>query len=412
MSAESLAKAYILTNGVRFTQDALCYAEQVNAKRQNMVYNRPANDSDGLSTGHTARPQELFLTGDDNYKVCVSAVTPVEERSCAVVDYSKGVLTVATPSRPSVGERVALVEYVPQPSYYSLTTTSGRPVTRWVSACGYDEMNVWPWHDCAIGQTCTFCGINAVLREAGKNVDLIHALELRQHSDYERRWESHRAEVLSEITEAVQLAIDDECYSEEIHLILISGNLANHQLDLQAIMYSEIAAAIVQNHPDRFAEDVVAVTAPPTDLKFLSTMREAGIAVGVFNLEAFSPDAFARHCPGKNKIGRDHYLQTLQRAVGVFGPGKAWCNFVLGLEPVEELLAGCEALAESGIVPGANILHRDHGASVRHTPPTFDEVLAFYSRLGAVYRQHNLRPYYCQLALRTSLANEAYAERF
>jgi hypothetical protein len=377
-----------------------------------MVYNLPANDTNGHPLVHTARPQELFLTGDDDYKVCVSAVSPVEERNSAVVDYAKGVLTVTTPSHPSVGEAVAMVEYVPQPSYYSLRTASGRPVTRWVSACGYDEMNVWPWHDCAIGQTCTFCGINAVLKEAGRGVDLIHALELKKRADYETIWASLRSEILSEITEAVQLAIDDECYADEIHLILISGNLANHQLDLQAIMYSEIAAAILQNHPGRFSGDVVAVTAPPTDLKFLDTMQEAGIAVSVFNLEAYSPDAFARYCPGKNRIGRDHYLRTLQRAVGVFGPGMAWCNFVLGLEPGETLLAGCETLAECGIVPGANVLHQDHGASIRHAPPTFDEVMAFYSRLAAIYRQYDLTPYYCQLALRTSLANEAYAGRF
>ena len=44
MNAESLAKAYVLTHGVRFTQDALGFAAQVNAKRQNGVYNLPAAD--------------------------------------------------------------------------------------------------------------------------------------------------------------------------------------------------------------------------------------------------------------------------------------------------------------------------------------------------------------------------------
>ena len=45
MHAESLAKAYVLTHGVRFTEEALGFAAQVNAKRQNGVYNLPAADT-------------------------------------------------------------------------------------------------------------------------------------------------------------------------------------------------------------------------------------------------------------------------------------------------------------------------------------------------------------------------------
>lgn len=411
MTAESLAKAYVLTNGVTFTREALCHAESVNAKRQNMVYNRPV-DQHASETNNYARPQELFITGHDGYKVCVSAVSPVPERDCAVVEYENHSLVIKTPSHPEIGHSVSAVEYVPQPSYYSHKTSSGRSVTRWVSACGYDEMNVWPWHDCAIGRTCTFCGINAVQREAGRNLDRMHAMELRRRQDAEDTWAALRTQVTSEIAEAVDLSIDDACYADEIHLILISGNLANNQLDLQAIIYADIAEEIMKRHKGRFAEDVVAVTAPPSCLDLLVKMRDSGISVGVFNLEAFSPDAFARYCPGKHLIGREHYLQTLRSAVDVFGAGKSWCNFVLGLESPEELLAGCEALACEKIVPGANVLHLDHGASLRKLPPSFEEVLTFYSRLSDIYRRYDLKPYYCQLALRTSLANEAYAGRF
>lgn len=196
MKAESLAKAYILTHGVRFSTRALQQADVVKAKRQNMVYNLPAADplegtsksSAGLNVIGTnarlARPQELFLVGDDGYTVCVSAVSPVERRECATVDFRDNRLTLDTPGQPDVGRRLAAAEYVPQPAYYDLHTTSGRPVSRWVSACGYDEMNVWPWHDCAIGQTCSFCGINAVQKGAGRRRD--HP-RLRQQTRHIRR---------------------------------------------------------------------------------------------------------------------------------------------------------------------------------------------------------------------------------
>lgn len=423
MGAESVAKAYILTHGVRFCAAALHHAEEVGAKRQNMVYNLPAADheaggwpSAGLAIvgerDRLARPQELFLTGDDGYTVCVSAVSPVQGRECATVEFRENRLHLTTPARPEVGRRLTGMEFVPEPAYYGLRTKSGRPVPRWVSACGYDEMNVWPWHDCAIGQACSFCGINAVQKQAGREVDLIHALDLRREADVDECWRSIRDDVLGEIAESVALAIGDECYREEIHLILISGNLADHQLDAQAIIYADIAAAITREYRGRFAEGAVAVTAPPRNPDLLWRMREAGIEVGVFNLEAYSPSAFLKHCPGKHRLGREFYLRALTHGVEVFGKGRSWCNFVLGLEPTADLLAGCEQLASIGVTPGANVLHRDHGASLQCDPPTLDEVLSFFGELGRIYRCYELRPYYCERALRTSLANEAFAGRF
>ncbi len=272
-------------------------------------------------------------------------------------------------------------------------------------------MNVWPWHDCAIGRPCTFCGINTVQKKAGRDVDLLHALEMRRGPDADLSWRETRESVLAEIIEAVGLAINDDCYRQEIHLIIISGNLADHQLDTQARIYADIASAITSRHAGRFAEGAVAVTAPPRDFKLLGVMRDAGIEVGVFNLEAFTPAAFVQHCPGKARIGRDHYLSTLLRGVDTFGWGRSWCNFVLGLEPAADLLAGCEQLASRGVTPGANVLHRDHGASVSHNPPNLDTVVEFYRQLAGVCRRYNHHPYYCQHALRTSLANEAYVGR-
>lgn len=423
MQSETLVKAYILTHGVQFTVDAMLHARSLNAKRQNVVYNLPATSGLGSTTSRSkrlaavdteeelARPQELFLTGEDGYTVCVSAVAPVTSRECATVDYRHGQLSIETPGLREFGASVGQVSFVPQPNYYQLKTSSGRAVTRWVSACGYDEMNVWPWHDCAIGKTCTFCGINSVQKKAGRNIDLIHALDWRRSANVLEQWEIVRDGVLGEIVEAVALAIDDDCYRDEVHLILISGNLADDQLDAQALIYSEIAHAITSRHPRRFAEGAVAVTAPPSDLNLLRKMKENGIDVCVLNLEAFSPTAFTEHCPGKDRIGRAHYISALREGVNVFGWGRSWCNFVLGLEPTDVLLAGCEELAAIGVTPSANVLHLDHGASLSCEPPSIEEVLHFFRELAGIYRQHNHEPYYCAKALRTSLANEAFANR-
>jgi len=397
----STTKAYILTHGVEFSDSALVHAVNVKAKGQNLVYNAPRL---GTLAG---RPQEILLTDEDGYTVCVSAVAPVPGRVPARVTYDER-LEVVTPEHPQLTAGVSS-QFVPRPSYYDAQRTSAAPMTRLISACGLDELNVWPWHDCAVRGTCSFCGINKVSHTTTQ--EEFSSLAIRDSSAIEA-WTMQQEHYLRELTHAVENALQDQCYDEHVHMILISGNLADEQLDDQATIYGRIASAL-RNMPGshRFTEGIVAVTAPPRNLDALGTMKAMGVDVIVLNLEAFTPEAFRRHCPGKNNIGRDHYMEALKQAVSVYGWGLSWSNFVLGLEPAKALLAGCEQLAGMGITPGANVLHLDVGGSSTLQPPDFNTVVSFYRELAEIYRRNDLRPYYCAKALRTSLANEAFQGR-
>jgi hypothetical protein len=394
-------KAYILTHGVEFSDSALVHARSVGAKGQNMVYNAPRLQ------GLTTRPQELLLSDEDGYTVCVSAVAPVPGRIPAHVSHEAGI-KVVTPAHPHLAEGVS-ARFVPRPRYYDALRASGAPMTRLISACGLDELNIWPWHDCAVSGTCSFCGINKV-SHATPSHDF-SSLAARTSSAYSA-WSLHRDAYVRELLDAVEIALADDCYDEHLHMILISGNLPDDQLDDQARIYGDLAD-VLRRIPQayRFAEGIVAVTAPPQDLALLGTMKAMGVDVIVLNLEAYTPEAFERHCPGKHRIGRNHYLRSLEESVRVFGRGCSWTNFVLGLEEPTDLLAGCERLAQLGITPGANVLHLDVGGAAFLKPPEFNTVLMFYRQLAAIYRKHELRPYYCAKALRTSLANEAFDDR-
>ena len=410
-SNESHVKVYILTHGVVFTDAAVEHAVAVNAKRQNLVYNTTVEFKNGRRTKtNYNRPQELLLQGFDGYTVCASAVSEVLGRKPAIVNFVNGELTIETPAIPHLAKGVANITYVEEPAYYSLFTSKNRSVKRIISACGYDEMNLWPWHDCAVDKKCSFCGINST-NKGLKNNDWLHALNLRNENG-PAFWNSAKEEVLEELTEAITLAIDDDCYKEEVHMIMISGNLDNNQLDLQAEIYSDMAKVISENFPNRFKEGIVAVTAPPNDLSYLEVMKSNGIEIGVFNLEVFTEEGFNTHCPGKAVIGRQHHLDTLVKGVEVFGWGKSWTNFVLGLENINELLEGCDFLAKQGINPSANVLHIDYGSSLKIEPPTYEDVIFFYTELASILKENKLSPYYCAKALRTSLSNEAFENRF
>jgi hypothetical protein len=402
MSYESILKALILTNGVTFSDEALRFSSEVNAKQQNLVYNAPSTPD------LMRRPQELLLTSSDRYSVCVSAVAPVP--GCTPIHIDRGPDGFFVAVHPKIGSDFSSVDIscVYEPAFYKLQTQSGRPLTRIVSACGVDELNIWPWHDCAIEKPCSFCGINTIQGFAEAKSDLMYALRLRNVSDIAAVWSDLRTYVLPEIAEAVNLAINDQCYAHHVHVIISSGSLALFQLDDQARIYADIAAFLREKIPlFEKADGITAVTVPPRDLSLLQTMRDAGINTVVFNLEAFGAEAFEVNCPGKAVIGRTHFIEALERSVDVFGWSHAWSNFVLGLEDQRKLLAGCEWLASRGITPGANILHMDRGARAGLVPPDFSTAIWFFTQLASLYQRYNHRPFYCAKALRTSLANEA-----
>jgi len=404
MSHETLAKALILTRGIQFSDEALEMAQAMGAKGQNLVYNAPK--------GHRIaqfRPQELLLSGADGYQTCVSAVA-ASAGSSVIATVKNGKLKLGAEGCDHIFDGLAEAIFVPKPAYYAKRTASGIPLTRLVSACGVDEMNIWPWHDCAISKMCTFCGVNKINTSQPERSVFFSAKGRREKTALQQ-WHDSRELYLAEMCEAIDLAIDDECYAEHLHLILISGNLKNDELDTQAAIYSDISKILASKYGLRFTEGIVAVTAPPTSVRALQDMKDSGVETVVFNLEAWMPETFASECPGKHEIGREHYLFMLRKAVEIYGWGHSWCNLVLGLDTIEDTLSGCEEMASQGITPSANVLHLDEGSRcTKHVPGT-RETLRFFRSLADIYRKNDLLPYYCQRALRTSLSNEAFAGR-
>jgi hypothetical protein len=392
----SHVKAWVLANGTAFSGRALEHARDIGAKGLQRVYNAPANAPKDA-------PQELLLS-DEHGISCVAAVAAVPGRRPVEVDVADGRLVLRLPDgRDSGGVDVT---FVPQPEYYATSLPSGQPITRVVSACGVSLLNIWSWHDCAVRGLCRFCGINLIQRTAGAS-DLLTARAIGSgRTDRLDQW-------YTDLGMGVKIAVEDRTYEHELFPMIISGNLPDASLDLQAELYARAAREVAPLVAGRSGpEGLVAMTAPPNDLGLLAAQRDAGIRTMAINLEAYAEEAFRVECPGKYRIGRDRYLDALRESARVFGPGYAWSNFVFGLEPTASLLEGCRALAADGITPGASVLHFDEGATISgKLPPTYAEILAFYAELADIYRQYDLRPYFSSRALRTSLANEAFHDQ-
>jgi hypothetical protein len=271
VASETLVKLEILTRGVVFSREALDLATSLGSKRQNVVYNLPEGAS-GL------RPQELWLEGADGYTTVCSCVSNIPGREPVIIDSTADKRLVAM-VEGRVVERVN-IEFVKEPSYYRKSLSTGESVKQYITACGYDELNILPWQGCAISKACRFCGINTVSKSS--KVGAFTAFDL---SDGAELWNAGKSEYFTRLLEAVRIAVADQCYSSHAHVIIISGNLADASLNLQAQIYSEIASVLSPVIQSIAAEGLVAVITPPHDKCWLERMRYSGIDIVVFNLE-------------------------------------------------------------------------------------------------------------------------------
>lgn len=396
---ETDLKAEILTRGVIFTPEAIDLAAQTGAKGQNLVYNAPKDFACG-------RPQELFLEGKDGYRTVVSCVSAHGKFEPVTVDVIDADRLVCRIGEQSISNQVK-VNFVKQPDYYTQRLANGDLALKYISACGYDELNIIPWKGCLISNVCRFCGANSV---AIKNPnDALHAAHLQPSSI---GWDATREAYLTNLSESIELALRDECYAEHMHVILISGNLPDDQLDQQADIYADIATHINRQVAAKSSEGIIAVITPPHDLNRLDKLKQAGVTTVVFNLEVANEPWFSKYCPGKSVLGRNFFIDRLKYAVSVFGRGKSWTNFVLGLEPVDKLLEVCDQLAEHGIVSSANVLHIDEGSRLDCEPPSKEDVIRFFHGLYQINQRYNFEAFYCAKALRTSLSNEFQDKRW
>lgn len=76
---------------------------------------------------------------------------------------------------------------------------------------------------------------------------------------------------------------------------------------------------------------------------------EAGFDYACYSMEVWDEPAWQAVLPGKARsVGREHWMRCLVDAVSEFGPGRALCNFVAGVETaVPGLYASPEAAADA-----------------------------------------------------------------
>jgi hypothetical protein len=112
------------------------------------------------------------------------------------------------------------------------------------------------------------------------------------------------------------------------------------------------------------------------------------------SLEVWDINRAHKITPGKIKItGREKYLRTLRYIAEKYGPGKAFSNFIIGIETFETFREGATWLAERGILPAASVW-MPMGRPVLNSmkPPDLDYYKRVKELLAGLYTRYNLKP--------------------
>lgn len=116
-------------------------------------------------------------------------------------------------------------------------------------------------------------------------------------------------------------------------------------------------------------------------------LHDLGVAEVKWNLEAATPELFARMCPG---LDYNAIWKALRDSVELFGKGRVYSNVIFGLGETDEELERCiEDLASSGVIPVLRPLNPS--AELASVPrPTAERILRVCGILEGALRRHGL----------------------
>jgi biotin synthase-related radical SAM superfamily protein len=98
----------------------------------------------------------------------------------------------------------------------------------------------------------------------------------------------------------------------------------------------------------KFFDLPIGVSIYPTD-QTPDRLKSLGVVEVKFNIEAATPELFARVCPG---LDYDRLWRVLDHSVELFGRGRVFSNVLIGLGETDEELDACiKKLTSHGVIP-------------------------------------------------------------
>jgi len=228
------------------------------------------------------------------------------------------------------------VTFPPFSTFYRKKSVAGRSFVGNAVLQGLDWVAfqcLWACEYAAAGQPCQFCFSGAAFENAAK-----------------KGKELPSAVPAPDVAEIVKYAITNDGVCN----IQITGG-STFDGNIEAEHITEYLTAIAELEPHPVGELLLYIT-PPADISLTDRYFALGANRIGCSIEVWDIDRASEITPGKVKItGRDRHLQVLEYIAQKYGHGKAFSNFIIGIEDFTTLSDGAKWLAERGIMPTASV---------------------------------------------------------
>lgn len=179
--------------------------------------------------------------------------------------------------------------------------------------------------------------------------------------------------------------VNDFVNNENFRHILLGGGSSNPSSNFSEIIQLATFLKKITNKP------LYLMSTPPNNPDVLYKLHDAGISEIAFNIEIFDPELAKLYMPGKSIISREHYYETLEMAVSLWGKeGNVRSMIILGLEPEESVLAGIEKLCKIGVQPMLSIFRPLKDTPLySYMPPATEVLLEQYKKIKSICQKYN-----------------------
>ncbi|MGI6722563.1 MAG: radical SAM protein [Anaerovoracaceae bacterium] len=273
-------------------------------------------------------------------------------------------------------EVVTPVKMLPHTDFYDQRCKSGTPFMGNSVLLGDDWVAfqcLWPCDFARAGKPCQFCysgGQYAALARRNKPMPKVPSP--------------------ADVAEIINWTIN----RNEANSIQITGGSTFDPVVEERYITAYLDAINADVGRQRISGEIVLYITPPSDHSVIDRYFDLGVDSITCSIEVWD-DALAEEItPGKRLFTtKERHLDALEYIAGKYGPNKAFCNFIIGLEPLESLAAGVNFMASRGIVPNASVW-MPMGKPVRGTmtPPGLDFFRACKGLFAEAYYKYDLIP--------------------
>ena len=277
------------------------------------------------------------------------------------------------------GEVVTSVELMPGTEFFKQKTSSGMPFIGNAVLQGCDWVAfqcLWPCEYACAGKPCQFCfsgGQFEALARRHKPMPFIPSPR--------------------DVSEVVLYAVEHDGVNS---MQLTGGSTFKAEKEEEYItayleeMNRSGARAALKN-------ELLLYITPPEPHDVIDRYFAMGASRVACSLEVWDDKLAESITPGKRQFTtKQRHLDALTYIANKYGPGKAFSNFIIGMEPFETLKEGATFLAERGVIPSASVW-MPFGKPVNGSmkPASLDYFRRTKEMLAELYLKYDLEPAGC-----------------